>query len=281
MRSTSSVSFAVMAPLSRCRRSVARPAQARRRGRGRLDGRLPPSGRRGPPWCNGSTTAFGAVRPRFESWRRSMTDNTIDDRLAVIVLAAGQGTRMKSSLPKVLHRIGGRPLVGHVLDTALRPRAASASSSSSGTSATWSSRPSADAAPEVRRRRPGRGPGHRPRGRGGPRRARRTSTGDVLVLSGDVPLLEADTLAGLVRAHRDGAAAATVLSATLDDATGYGRVIRDADGAVSRASSSRRTRPRTRHPSPRSTRASTSSRRRRCARTSRSSAPRTRRARST
>jgi bifunctional UDP-N-acetylglucosamine pyrophosphorylase/glucosamine-1-phosphate N-acetyltransferase len=47
-----------------------------------------------------------------------MTDNTIDARLAVIVLAAGQGTRMKSSTPKVLHRIGGRSLVGHVLQTA-------------------------------------------------------------------------------------------------------------------------------------------------------------------
>ena len=58
--------------------------------------------------------------------------------------------------------------------------------------------------------------------------------GDVLVLSGDVPLLEAETLARLVSAHRAGAAAATVLSANVDDATGYGRVIRDADGAVRR-----------------------------------------------
>ena len=44
--------------------------------------------------------------------------NTLDASLAVVILAAGQGTRMRSSLPKVLHRIGGRPLVGHVLDTA-------------------------------------------------------------------------------------------------------------------------------------------------------------------
>ena len=47
-----------------------------------------------------------------------MTDNKLDDSLAVVILAAGQGTRMKSALPKVLHRIGGRPLIGHVLDTA-------------------------------------------------------------------------------------------------------------------------------------------------------------------
>ena len=161
-----------------------------------------------------------------------MTDNNADRRLAVIVLAAGQGTRMKSSTPKVLHRIGGRPLVGHVIDTALalgpdrvvvvvrheRDLVAGAV---------------VDAAPGVvvvdQDEVPGTG------------RAVELAldalddfTGDVLVLSGDVPLLEADTLASLVAAHRDGAAAATVLSAVLDDATGYGRIIRDADGSVTR-----------------------------------------------
>jgi bifunctional UDP-N-acetylglucosamine pyrophosphorylase/glucosamine-1-phosphate N-acetyltransferase len=58
--------------------------------------------------------------------------------------------------------------------------------------------------------------------------------GDVLVLSGDVPLLEAETLRALIDGHRAAAAAATVLSAHLDDPTGYGRVIRDAAGAVER-----------------------------------------------
>lgn len=161
-----------------------------------------------------------------------MTHNDHDRSLAVIVLAAGQGTRMKSSLPKVLHRIGGRPLVGHVLDHALaltperivvvvrheRDLVASAV---------------ADAAPGVvvvdQDEIPGTG------------RAVELAldalddfAGDVLVLSGDVPLLEAETLAALVAGHRDREAAATVLSAIVDDATGYGRVIRDADGAVSR-----------------------------------------------
>ncbi|GAA1967300.1 bifunctional UDP-N-acetylglucosamine diphosphorylase/glucosamine-1-phosphate N-acetyltransferase GlmU [Microbacterium deminutum] len=161
-----------------------------------------------------------------------MTENIVDARLAVIVLAAGQGTRMKSSVPKVLHRIGGRSLVGHVLETAAslspervvvvvrheRDLVAEAV---------------VDAAPGVvvvdQDHVPGTGravemaleqlPGF---------------DGDILVLSGDVPLIEADTLAGLVRTHRDGAAAATVLSARVDDATGYGRVIRDPDGAVQR-----------------------------------------------
>jgi bifunctional UDP-N-acetylglucosamine pyrophosphorylase/glucosamine-1-phosphate N-acetyltransferase len=161
-----------------------------------------------------------------------MTDTTRDNALAVIVLAAGQGTRMKSSLPKVLHRIGGRPLVGHVLDTALalepervvvvvrheRDLVADAV---------------VGAAPGVvvvdQDEIPGTG-----RAVEVALDALEDFAGDVLVLSGDVPLLESDTLAALVRTHRDGAVAATVLSATLDDATGYGRVIRDADGAVAR-----------------------------------------------
>lgn len=161
-----------------------------------------------------------------------MTHHTEDSRLAVIVLAAGQGTRMKSTLPKVLHRIGGRPLVGHVIDTALalsperiavvvrheRDLVAGAV---------------VDAAPGAvvvdQDDVPGTG-----RAVELALDALEDFDGDVLVLSGDVPLLEAGTLVDLVAAHRAGAAAATVLSAVLDDATGYGRVIRDADGAVAR-----------------------------------------------
>jgi bifunctional UDP-N-acetylglucosamine pyrophosphorylase/glucosamine-1-phosphate N-acetyltransferase len=161
-----------------------------------------------------------------------MTDNAIDARLAVIVLAAGQGTRMKSSTPKVLHRIGGRSLVGHVLQTAysLTPERVVIVVRHERDQVVDAVR---DVAPEVvvvdQDEIPGTGravelaldqlPGF---------------DGDVLVLSGDVPLLEADTLADLVSAHRRGSAAATVLSAQVDDATGYGRVIRDADGAVRR-----------------------------------------------
>jgi len=139
---------------------------------------------------------------------------------------------MKSSLPKVLHRIGGRSLVGHVLDTAysLTPQRVVIVVRHERDLVVAAVH---DIAPEAvvvdQDEVPGTGravelalaelPGF---------------DGDVLVLSGDVPLLESDTLANLVRRHRDGAAAATVLSATLPDATGYGRVIRDADGAVRR-----------------------------------------------
>ncbi|WP_460801792.1 bifunctional UDP-N-acetylglucosamine diphosphorylase/glucosamine-1-phosphate N-acetyltransferase GlmU [Microbacterium sp. GXF6406] len=158
-----------------------------------------------------------------------MTEN----RLAIIVLAAGQGTRMKSRLPKVLHPIAGRPLVGHVLTTATvleadhievvvrheRDQVVSA------ISAQYPNAVIVDQ-DEI----PGTG------------RAVQVAVdalpadfeGDVLVLSGDVPLLEADTLQALLAGHRRAEAAATILSALLDDPTGYGRIIRDEAGTVSR-----------------------------------------------
>ncbi|GAB3602391.1 bifunctional UDP-N-acetylglucosamine diphosphorylase/glucosamine-1-phosphate N-acetyltransferase GlmU [Microbacterium aureliae] len=160
-----------------------------------------------------------------------MSENT-DPRLAVIVLAAGQGTRMKSALPKVLHPIGGRALLGHVLDTAaaLGPaRTAVVVRHERDLVADAVAETMPDALLVDQDDVPGTGravelaldalAGH---------------AGEVLVLSGDVPLLEAATLADLLRAHRAERAAATVLSATVDDATGYGRVIRDEAGLVAR-----------------------------------------------
>lgn len=162
----------------------------------------------------------------------SNTHSTDAPELAVIILAAGQGTRMKSSLPKVLHRIGGRPLLGHVLDTARnlepanilvvvrheRDLVADAV---------------LDIAPEILVVDQDEIPGT---GRAVEVALARVPdfSGDVLVLSGDVPLLDDETLAGLVRAHRASGAAATVLSAVVADATGYGRIVRDSVGGVQR-----------------------------------------------
>jgi len=156
-----------------------------------------------------------------------------DTQLAIVILAAGQGTRMKSSLPKVLHPIGGRPLVGHVVATARALRAAhvrvvvrherdlvAAAVQDDGADLEVVDQdevPGTGRAVEVALDRLPAG-----------------FDGDVLVLSGDVPLLEADALAELVAAHRDSGAAATVLSALLGDPTGYGRVIRGSDGSVER-----------------------------------------------
>lgn len=156
-----------------------------------------------------------------------------DSQLAVVVLAAGQGTRMKSQTPKVLHLLAGVPLIGHVLATARaldpahviavvrheRDRVAEAIAALD-----------AHAIIADQDEIPGTG------------RAVEAALaalpaefdGDVLVVSGDVPLLDAGTLAELLAEHRGRAAAATVLSAVLDDATGYGRIVRGSDGTLDR-----------------------------------------------
>ncbi|MGB3375261.1 MAG: bifunctional UDP-N-acetylglucosamine diphosphorylase/glucosamine-1-phosphate N-acetyltransferase GlmU [Microbacterium sp.] len=158
-----------------------------------------------------------------------MTENT----LAIIVLAAGQGTRMKSRLPKVLHPIGGRPLVGHVLSTARSLGAQHIEvvvrhERDQVVAALAEQYP--DAVFVDQDDVPGTG------------RAVQVALdalpsdfdGDVLVLSGDCPLADAETLTGFLAEHRRADAPATLMTAVVDDPTGYGRVIRDADGGVER-----------------------------------------------
>ncbi|WP_322411817.1 bifunctional UDP-N-acetylglucosamine diphosphorylase/glucosamine-1-phosphate N-acetyltransferase GlmU [Microbacterium invictum] len=161
-----------------------------------------------------------------------MTDSTAPASLSVIVLAAGQGTRMKSATPKVLHRIGGRSLLGHVLHTAahLNPRRTAVVV-----------RHERDlVASEVAAVAPGAVIVDQDEVPGTGRavelgvEALGDDTADVLVLSADVPLLDVPMLTALLAAHRERRAAATLLTAVLEDATGYGRVIRATDDAVSR-----------------------------------------------
>lgn len=161
-----------------------------------------------------------------------MSDTVADPSLAVIVLAAGQGTRMKSSLPKVLHRIGGRSLVGHVLATAqglapARILVVVRHERDLVADAVLADAPEADVIDQDEI--PGTG------------RAVEIALaqlesfdGDVLVLSGDVPLLDHDALSTLVSRHRGSGAAVTVMSARVDDATGYGRIIRGSAGDLER-----------------------------------------------
>ena len=160
-----------------------------------------------------------------------MTD-PLDTQLAVIVLAAGQGTRMRSRIPKVLHPIGGRPLIGHVLDcaAALAPARivavvrherdlvadAVAELAPSVVIADQDEIPGTGRAAEVGLD------------------ALAGFDGDVLVMSADVPLLDDDTLRRLVSVHRERAASVTVLTALVADPTGYGRVLRDSAGDAER-----------------------------------------------
>ncbi len=155
-----------------------------------------------------------------------------DARLAaVVVLAAGEGTRMKSrTTPKVLHEICGRTLLGHVLAAgrALAPEHLVVVVGHAREQVAGHVR-EVDAAATTVVQEPQNGTGH----------AVQVALADlsdldgtVLVVLGDAPLLRVETLRALVAAHREHGAATTVLTAVLDDPTGYGRVLRDQTGAV-------------------------------------------------
>ncbi|MFE2265639.1 bifunctional UDP-N-acetylglucosamine diphosphorylase/glucosamine-1-phosphate N-acetyltransferase GlmU [Streptomyces griseosporeus] len=150
---------------------------------------------------------------------------------AVVVLAAGEGTRMKSATPKVLHEICGRSLVGHVLAAAreLDPENLVVVVGHAREKVTAHL---AEAAPGVRTavQAEQNGTGHAVRmaleelGGG--------VDGTVVVVCGDTPLLSGDTLKQLAATHGADGNAVTVLTAEVPDATGYGRIVRDDSGAV-------------------------------------------------
>ncbi|MBM7831445.1 bifunctional UDP-N-acetylglucosamine pyrophosphorylase/glucosamine-1-phosphate N-acetyltransferase [Agromyces cerinus] len=156
-----------------------------------------------------------------------------DQNLAIIVLAAGQGTRMKSAVPKLLHPLAGAPIVAHVLATARALEAVHIVAVV---------RHERDlVATVVERELPGTIIVDQDEIPGTGRAVEQAIAalpadfaGEVLVLNGDVPLLNADTLAAFLEQHRADAAEASVLSAVYDDPTGYGRVVRDAAGLFDR-----------------------------------------------
>ena len=144
----------------------------------------------------------------------------------VVILAAGQGKRMHSNLPKVLHPVAGKPLVQHVIDTArtLAPAKLVVVYGHGGEVVR-----STVAAPDVSwaRQEPQLGTGHAV-AQALPALA---GAGQTLVLYGDVPLTLASTLKRLLQAGRDGL---SVLTMELSDPTGYGRIVRDGAGNVRR-----------------------------------------------
>ncbi|WP_308799186.1 bifunctional UDP-N-acetylglucosamine diphosphorylase/glucosamine-1-phosphate N-acetyltransferase GlmU [Agromyces silvae] len=155
-----------------------------------------------------------------------------DGNLAIIVLAAGQGTRMKSATPKVLHQLAGAPIVAHVLATARAldaARVAVVVRHERDLVAAAVSAELPDAVIVDQDEVPGTG------------RAVELAVdaldgfdGEVLVLNGDVPLLNADTLTRFLEQHRSAGVAASVLSAHFADPNGYGRIVRGAEGGFDR-----------------------------------------------
>jgi bifunctional UDP-N-acetylglucosamine pyrophosphorylase/glucosamine-1-phosphate N-acetyltransferase len=159
--------------------------------------------------------------------------------LSAIVLAAGGGTRMRSPLPKPLHRLCGRPMLLHVLDALAelpieRVVVVVGYRSSEVTKVLESEAPPELRLEFVEQSDPlGTGDAAAVGLTGFPAGAD-LEDGDLVVLPGDTPLLRPATLAALVRAHRLQDAAATLLTARLEDPSGYGRVVRAKDGGVSR-----------------------------------------------
>ena len=147
--------------------------------------------------------------------------------LDVVIMAAGKGTRMKSRLPKVLHRLAGKPLLQHVLDTsaALKPRGVVVVTGH-GAAEVQSGIAFSQAQLRYVLQEPQLGTGHAMQ----QAIPHLPDDGIVLVLSGDVPLTEAQTLQGLITAC-DGARLA-LLTIKLDDPSGYGRIMRAASGDV-------------------------------------------------
>ena len=153
--------------------------------------------------------------------------------LAVVVLAAGQGTRMKSALPKVLHPLAGVPLIGHVLATAdaLDPEhILVVLRHEKDVVEPVVTEHCPDAIIVTQDETPGTGRAVEQALEALPS----SFSGEVAVISGDVPLLDAATIEAVVDHHREVSASVTMLTAHLDDPTGYGRVIRRSDGSVER-----------------------------------------------
>ena len=158
--------------------------------------------------------------------------------LSAVVLAAGEGTRMRSSRPKPLHLLCGRPMVLHVLDAlaelhVVRVVVVVGHGAERITKTVQEHAPDGLYVDFVEQ--------DQQRGSGDAAAVALTAfpdddveDGDILVLPCDTPLLRPPTLAGLVRLHRQTDAAATLLTASVEDPTGYGRVVRGKEDRVAR-----------------------------------------------
>ncbi len=147
--------------------------------------------------------------------------------LAILILAAGKGTRLKSSLAKVLHAAGGRPLLEHVI-RACQPLGAKKTIAVIGHQAEQVAEVCAPLEVDAVLQKPQNGTGHA-------MLVAKRAIGNakfVIVLPGDAPLVRTQTLRALLAKHKSGNAAATILTAVLADPSGYGRILRKAGDAV-------------------------------------------------
>src|SRR5579859_7365578 len=149
-------------------------------------------------------------------------------RVAVAIMAAGKGTRLKSQLPKVLHEVGGKPLLANVIGSALRVVPAQDIFAIIGHEAARVRAAVESTKVNFVLQAEQRGTGH------ALMVAREALSGydHVIVLSGDAPMITPETIGRLRNFHLEQHAAMTLLSAELDNPTGYGRVLRKSSGSA-------------------------------------------------
>jgi UDP-N-acetylglucosamine diphosphorylase/glucosamine-1-phosphate N-acetyltransferase len=150
------------------------------------------------------------------------------NKTAAVILAAGKGKRMKSDLPKVLHRVDGKPLIRMLLEN-LAPVGLDRIIVVIGHKGELVMEELKDMPVEFVWQREQKGTGH------AVRMAEKTLEGfegTILVAAGDAPFLKAETVKNLFAVHLKNKAAATCLSAEYEDPTGYGRVIRKGDSDI-------------------------------------------------
>ena len=162
-------------------------------------------------------------------------DSTENKSLAVVILAAGKGTRMNDpqGRPKVLVPLNGKAMIDYVLEQAgsLTPRNTILIVGHRKDAVIEHVRAQNKTAIEFAEQREQNGTGHAVMQA---QEQLRSFDGDVLILSGDVPLLRDTTLRAFQQHHREQSAAVSVLSVSVPDATGYGRIVRDGDDAFLR-----------------------------------------------
>ncbi len=160
---------------------------------------------------------------------KQLQSDKLETPLDVLIMAAGLGTRMKSRKAKVLHEVDGRPLIEHVCRAALQlnPRriyVVVGHQAAEVEAAVRAGVPSELASFVTQVEQKGTGDAVN-----AARGALANSESTLLILSGDVPLVRAQTLKRLCDQHRESNAAITILSTRLENPTGYGRIIRDAE----------------------------------------------------
>jgi bifunctional UDP-N-acetylglucosamine pyrophosphorylase/glucosamine-1-phosphate N-acetyltransferase len=149
----------------------------------------------------------------------------LQEKLSTIILAAGVGKRMKSKTPKILHQILGKPVISFVLDLARDVGSSQTILVVSEHTGDFFESLRNSVCFAIQKKPFGTGDA-------ATRGLERADHGDVLILCGDVPLLQRKTIIGLMEYHREQNADVTILTCRMNDPFGYGRIIRNGDGNV-------------------------------------------------